>query len=148
MNNKEEEHVMTPSYHHAYLSSNVIVALHKLKQYSVFSELALQLKKDYIADVCIYPKRKIHFAAGDMIKMTEVPLMVVEILSPTQGTQEILEKFVAYFQDGIQSCWLIIPVAQSVTVYSSMEQARTFTQGEVIDSVLDIRIPVEEIFSS
>jgi hypothetical protein len=29
-----------------------------------------------------------------------------------------------------------------------MEQAQTFTQGEVVDTVLDIRIPVEEIFSS
>ncbi|RWX51388.1 putative restriction endonuclease [Candidatus Electrothrix marina] len=139
---------MTPSYHHAYLSSNMIVALHKLKKYSVFSELALQLEKDYVADVCIYPKRKIQFSAGDVIKMTEAPLMVVEILSPTQGTQEILEKFVGYFQAGIRSCWLVIPVAQSVTVYSSMEQARTFTQGEVVDTVLDIRIPVEEIFFS
>jgi len=148
MNVKQEENVMTPSYHHAYLSSNMIVALHKLKKYSVFSELALQLEKDYVADVCIYPKRKIHFAAGDIIKVTEAPLMVVEILSPTQGTQEILEKFTAYFQAGIQSCWLVIPVAQSVTVYSSMEQAQTFTQGEVVDTVLDIRIPVEEIFSS
>ncbi len=148
MNVKQEENVMTPSYHHAYLSSNMIVALHKLKKYSVFSELALQLEKDYVADVCIYPKRKIQFSAGDVIKMTEAPLMVVEILSPTQGTQEILEKFVGYFQAGIRSCWLVIPVAQSVTVYSSMEQARTFTQGEVVDTVLDIRIPVEEIFFS
>ena len=140
---------MTPSYHHAYLSSNMIAALHKLGKYSVFSELALQLEKDYIADVCIYPKRKIHFSAGDMIKVSEVPLMVVEILSPTQGTQEILDKFAAYFQAGIQSCWLVIPVAQSVTVYSfSMEQAHTFTQGDVVDDVLDIRIPVEELFAS
>ncbi len=139
---------MTPSYHHAYLSGNVIAALHKLKKYSVFSELALQMEKDYIADVCVYPKRKIYFSAGDMIKMTEMPLLAVEILSPTQGTQEILEKFVAYFQAGIQSCWLVIPVAQSITVYSSMEQAQTYTQDEIIDSVLDIRIPIQEIFES
>jgi hypothetical protein len=29
-----------------------------------------------------------------------------------------------------------------------MEQAQTYTQGEVVDSVLDIRIPVEEVFAS
>ena len=139
---------MIPSYHRAYLSSNMIAALYKLEKYSVFSELALQLEKDYIADVCIYPKRKIHFSAGDVIKVTEAPLIVVEILSPTQGTQEILEKFAGYFQAGVQSCWLVIPVAQSVIVYSSMEQARTYTQGDIVDDVLGIRIPVEEIFAS
>lgn len=148
MKSKQEENIMTPSYHHAYLSSNMIVALHKLKEYSVFSELALQLEKDYVADVCIYPKRKIIFSAGDVIKVTEAPLMVVEILSPTQGTQEILDKFAGYFQAGVQSCWLVIPVAQAVTVYSSMERARTYTQGDIVDDVLDIRISVEEIFAS
>ena len=29
-----------------------------------------------------------------------------------------------------------------------MEQAQTYTQGDVVDTVLDIRIPVEEIFAS
>ena len=56
----------------------------------MFSELALQLEKDYVADVCIYPKRKIHFSAGDVIKVTEAPLMVVEILSPTPRSLVIL----------------------------------------------------------
>ena len=148
MNDKQEKNVMTPSYHHAYLSSNMIVALHRLGKYSVFSRMSLQLEKDYIADVCIYPKRKVHFSSGDMMKVAEVPLVVVEILSPMQGTQEILEKFTAYFRAGVQSCWLVIPVAQSVTVYASMDQAKTYTQGEIIDEVLDIHIPIEDIFAS
>lgn len=148
MNDKQENNFMIPSYHHAYLSSNMIVALHRLGKYSVFSRLALQLEKDYIADVCIYPKRKVHFSAGDMVKVAEVPIMVTEILSPMQGTQEILEKFVAYFRAGVQSCWLVIPVAQSITVYASMEHAQTYTQGEIADDSLEIHIPVEEIFAS
>ena len=148
MNDKQEKNVITPSYHHAYLSSNMIVALHRLGKYSVFSRLALELETDYIADVCIYPKRKVRFSAGDMIKVAEVPLMVVEILSPMQGTQEILKKFIAYFRAGVQSCWLVIPVAQSVTVYASMEQAQTYTQGDILDNVLELIIPVEEVFAS
>jgi Uma2 family endonuclease len=139
--------MMSPSLHHAYVSGNVIAALHAFEEFSVFSELALQLEKDVVADVCLYPKRSINFAAGDVIKMTDVPLLIVEILSPTQGTQEILEKFAQYFQSGVQSCWLVIPVTQTVTVYSSMEHAKTFTEGDVTDTRLNVKLPILTIFS-
>ncbi len=137
---------MSPSYLHAYVCSNMITVLHQLEQYSVFSELTLQLDKDYVADVCLYPKRQINFAAGDIIKMTEIPLLIVEILSPTQGFQEILDKFVKYFEAEVKSCWLVIPVTQTVTVYSSMEQAQTFTQGDIVDNVLNLQVSAQDVF--
>jgi Uma2 family endonuclease len=139
---------MSPSLHHAYVSGNIIAGLHTFDAYSVFSELTLQLDKDYIADICLYPKRSINFAAGDIIKVTDIPLLIVEILSPTQGTQEVLEKFVQYFQAGVKSCWLVIPVTQTVTVYSSMDHAKTFTEGDVVDSTLDdVTLSIRTIFA-
>ena len=92
--------MMSPSYPHAYVSGKIIARLHQFEQYSVFSELTLQLDKDYIADVCLYPKRPINFAAGDIIKVTEMPLLIVEVLSPTQGIQEILDKFAKFLRPG------------------------------------------------
>ncbi len=138
---------MSPSYLHAYVSGNIIAVLHQCEQYSVFSELTLQLDKDYVADVCLYPKRLVNFAAGDIIKMTEMPLMIVEILSPTQGIQEVLDKFAKYFEAGVKSCWLVIPVTQTVSVYSSMEQAQTFTQGDIVDQALNLQVAVQDVFA-
>lgn len=138
---------MSPSYHHAYLSSNLIAALHQLKTYSVFSELTLQIEgKDYIPDVCLYLKKPMNFAGGDILRMTELPLLAIEVLSPTQGTQEIIDKFKIYFAAGIKSCWLIIPPAQTVMVYASSEQAKTFSSGELIDDVMSIKLQLKEIF--
>jgi Uma2 family endonuclease len=140
---------MSPSYHHAYLSSNLIAALHQFKTYSVFSELTLQIEgKDYIPDVCLYIKKPMNFAGGDILRMTELPLLAIEVLSPTQGTQEIIDKFKIYFAAGIKSCWLIIPPAQTVVVYASSEQAKTFSSGELIDDVMSIQLPLKEIFES
>lgn len=140
---------MSPSYHHAYLSSNLIAALHQLKTYSVFSELTLQIDgKDYIPDVCLYLKKPMNFAGGDILRMTELPLLAIEILSPTQGTQEIIDKFKIYFAAGIKSCWLIIPPAQTVVVYASSEQAKTFSGGELVDDVMSICVPLKEIFEA
>jgi Uma2 family endonuclease len=96
---------MSPSYHHAYLSSNLIAALHRLKNYSVFSELTLQIEgKDYIPNVGLYLKKQMIFAGGDILRMTELPLLAIEVLSPTQGTQEIIDKFKVYFAAGSKSC--------------------------------------------
>ncbi len=138
---------MSPSYHHSYISSNLIAQLHKLEGYSVFSELTIQIDKDYIPDISLYPKRHINFVAADVLKMTEMPLLAIEILSPSQGTQEILDKFKVFFEAGIKSCWLVIPVAQAVMVYSSLESAKTFNSGNVVDENLNIKLSLQEIFS-
>jgi len=138
---------MSPSYHHAYIAGNLITAFNSLKKYSVFSELTLQIsEKDFIPDICLYSKRKISYGAGDIIRMTEMPLLAAEILSPTQGFQEILDKFGIYFGAGIKSCWFVIPISHSVIVYSGTEKYQTFYTGDITDSVLDICMPTDMIF--
>jgi len=82
----------------------------------------------------------------DILKMAEMPLLVVEILSPRQGTQEILEKFAVYFALGVQSCWLIDPTIAVVAVYAALEQHKIFATGEIVDEVVDVRLPFAEIF--
>lgn len=154
---------MSPSKHHAYLQANLIAALKKLPNYTVFSELTLLLKTsdaepvasveasvaelvEAIPDICLYPKQTINVFEEDTIKMTELPLLAIEILSPSQAVQIALDKFKMYFQAGIQSCWLVIPTAHAVIVYSSPQQAQSFNSGELIDKTLNIRISTNEIF--
>jgi Uma2 family endonuclease len=138
---------MCPSYQHSYVCSNIGGILRELKQFSVFSELTIQIdQNDYIPDICVYPKRKIDFAADDIIRMTEMPVTVIEVVSPTQAIQDVLGKFPVYFQAGIQSCWLVISPAQTVTVYTAPNQGQLFKTGNVIDTVLKVEIPLEEIF--
>ena len=79
--------------------------------------------------------------------MTEMPLLVVEILSPRQGTAGILEKFDAYFALGILSCWLVDPLTRVVHVYHSSTERTTFSTGQLTDSSLDMEMSVKEIFS-
>ncbi|GAK52962.1 protein containing DUF820 [Candidatus Moduliflexus flocculans] len=139
---------MSPSYHHAYLCGKIITALNQRAAYAIFSELTIQIQeKDYVPDVCVYPKRPMNFVESDIIKMTEIPLMVIEVLSPSQGSQDALSKFQVYFDAGVKSCWLVIPISTSVIIYTAMDRAQTFHTGEIHDPVLDVRIPLSEIFS-
>lgn len=140
---------MSPSYHHAYIAGNLITAFNNLKKYSVFSELTLQIEgQDHIPDISLYSKRKVKFGSGDIIRMTEMPLLVVEILSPSQGAQEVLDKFRIYFGAGIKSCWLVVPVVRSVALYSDMETSKIFYAGDITDNVADICLTIDSVFDS
>lgn len=104
------------------------------------------MENEYTPDVCLYPKQHINVFEEDTLRMTEIPLLAVEILSPSQAAQIALDKFKAYFNAGVQSCWLVIPTARAVVVYESPQQARSFNSGEVVDNRLNIRISIDEIF--
>ena len=143
------------SYNHSIIQANLAFLLKRLGKYSVFTELSLDISqfelhkfkyKDEIKpDVCVYPKRGLS-RPFDIMKMSEMPLLAIEILSPRQGAQEILEKFAVYFGIGVQACWLIDPTTAIVAVYAALDQHKTFSIGEVIDETLDIRLPLAEVF--
>ncbi|MEN8221169.1 MAG: hypothetical protein ABFS56_33425 [Pseudomonadota bacterium] len=49
---------------------------------------------------------------------------------------------------GVKSYWLVIPDNETITVYSAPNKFTTFDtkDAEVIDEVIDIRLPIKEIF--
>ena len=99
--------------------------------------------KEIRPDLALYPSQTIDFLQ-DEIRMQIMPLLIIEILSPCQSIDEILEKFRCYFKLGVQSCWLVLPPLHTVSVFSAPNKEQTFSQGG--DVVLDIRLSVENIF--
>lgn len=153
---EEEEVEDMGSYNHSTVQANLAFVFKQLGNYSVAIELSLDsssldktrynVKDELIPDVCIYPKRDLSIPF-DILKMDEMPLLVVEVLSPRQFIASLLEKFRAYFALGIISCWLVEPTTRTVHVYTSMTQWQTFTVADVIhDPALNIDIPCAEVF--
>ncbi|MBF0397459.1 MAG: Uma2 family endonuclease [Desulfobacterales bacterium] len=137
---------MSPSYNHSVLQANLIGVLKNLKKYSIACELSLEINGiEYRPDICIYPKRPLSIPR-DIIKMTEMPLLSIEIISITQTIDDILNKFEAYFGAGIKSCWLVIPFPFAVMVFSSIDKVKTYSDHEIIDENLNIRIQSQELF--
>ena len=139
---------MSPSYQHSYVQSNLNAALHRFHDYTVFSELSLQINdKDVVPDLCVYQKRFVNFTETDVIRMTDMPIAAIEILSPSQTVFEAQQKILTYFQAGVKSCWLVVPPTQTVTVYHAPNQGQLHKTGDVVDSVINVRIPLDEIFA-
>ena len=138
---------MSPSYHHAYVCSKLSAAFNNLEHYAAFSELTLQIQgKDYIPDLVLYPKRPIDFTGEDIVKMTEIPVLIVQVLSPSQAAQDILSKFPVYFDAGVKSCWLVVPISTSVIIYTAMNRGQIFKTGAVLDPILGTPIALDAIF--
>ncbi len=145
------------SFNHSYTQVRLIVLLDRMEQYTPVTELSLDVssidlsqfdlkaKEEVKPDICLYAKRG-RSRPRDILRMTEMPLLAVEILSPRQGTYELLEKFKVYFELGVKSCWLVDPAITTITVYSSNEEWRTFSDSEVVDETLGIKLPLDEIF--
>lgn len=137
---------MAASFFHSAIQANIAHKLIEVGKYRTFTELTVSINgTDYKPDVCLYPFQKLDWQL-DRIKVEEVPLMVVEILSPTQGTQELVEKTKIFLEAGVKSCWLVTVHPQTVSVYSSFDSKKVFIEGNVVDETLDINIPFDSVF--
>ena len=98
-------------------------------------------------DIAVFRELSIDFQ-NDLLKSKDTPVLVVEILSPRQGVQTLVDKFKLYFALGIQSCWLVYPHAKAIAVYHSPSAFEMFVNGDLVDGVVNIRLSLREVFSS
>ncbi|MEM7130754.1 MAG: Uma2 family endonuclease [Chloroflexota bacterium] len=143
------------SHNHSMVQANLAYLFKLDGKYSVYNELSLDVssldsekynvKDEAIPDICIYSKRSLSLPR-DILRMTEMPVLAVEVLSPRQGIGSILEKFDAYFALGIKSCWLVDPLTQTVNVYHAPTKHKTFSEETIVDPVAEIEMSLSAIF--
>ena len=158
----DDEDLDMPSVNHSFLQGQLTGLFFIDDRFTPFVELsldasqvdlstfALKAKDELVPDVCLYEGAHQFEPSSDASKRNDMPLLAIEIVSPTQGAESILAKFKAYFALGIKSCWMIIPTNKAVTIYSASNQFKTFgTQDtEIIDEILDIRLPLQKIWGT
>lgn len=161
-----EEEISVSSINHALVQTHLIKALPD-EQFTVATELSLEvssserqaiLKKYHVKaerelkpDVCLYETDEIDYLdpdleEDDVARMEKSPLLCIEIVSPSQTSAHILRQFWVYFAMGVKSCWYVDPNLKLIKVYSSPKHSKSFEEGEVVDSVLGIRLPLNKIF--
>jgi Uma2 family endonuclease len=77
-----------------------------------------------------------------------VPVLAVEILSPSDTQEEIMDKVRDYLSVGVAQVWLVEPVFRTVTVYRSNSEPRFFTAADELTGdpeLPGLRISVAEI---
>ena len=79
--------------------------------------------------------------------MTEPPLLDIDISSPTQGIQDLVDKARFLMEHGVESCWIVQPPLGTVTVFTPDMESTTYSSGTVTDPATEVEVNVDAIFS-
>jgi Uma2 family endonuclease len=96
-------------------------------------ELTLDIEKGMTPDISIFSSNQIkpNFMR-DVVKFQEPPRLAIEILSPTQTSQELLEQATALIKGGVKAVWTVEPYGRTVFV-TTPEGDRIF-HGETLET--------------
>jgi Uma2 family endonuclease len=146
-NYQKERGKPMPSENHAIVQMNLGIEFAKHKDYRTLSELSLELNgRPFTPDLSVYPRQPANFR-HDNIHRTDPPLVVVEIFSPTQGYQEVMDKVEAYLNSGVKSCWVVNPPLRTITIYGAGGFQKTYVEGQAVDPAIGLTADLAAVFS-
>ena len=144
---EEERGKPMPSRNHGAIQANLIGQFIQQRDFRVYSELSLEFGgKPLTPDLSIYSREPLDFR-HDEVQRTDPPLLVVEILSPTQGYQSVMDKVAAYFQNGVKSCWIVSPPIRAITILKPDGTEEVFHSGVAKDPAIGLTADVAAVFS-
>jgi Uma2 family endonuclease len=137
-----------PSNNHAKVQYRMCKQLGKYDtEFDILPELSIDFPtKPAVPDIAIYPIAPDDWN-NDSIKRTDLPLLVIEILSPKQAFDDILDKIKnIYFPAGLKSVWVVLPPGQSVMIFKPNEKPKTFDSGIMLDKASGFEVDLDKIF--
>jgi Uma2 family endonuclease len=139
-----------PSRNHSIVCQNLGGILHRFREkISTHQQLSLNLDGwQTIPDACAYPREAMpRDWMRDENECTMPPALVIEVLSPQQNLQPLLEKVREYLSHGVKCCWVVIPGTETISVFPQNGASHSFSEGVVRDETLGIEVPLAEVFS-
>ncbi len=118
-------------------------------RYNVGAELTLQFDDGTILtpDIAVMPVRPVNWGL-EPARCNEVPILVVEVNSPSQGYFEVMQKRDRYFAQGVESVWVVQPASQSIDIYRPNQQRpQIVQQGEAKDPATGLTVSLEDLFA-
>jgi Uma2 family endonuclease len=101
-----------------------------------------------IPDVCVFPKDALALSwIADQDIVSTTPSLVIEVLSPKQSSEALVDKMREYLKHGVKSCWIVAPYFKSISLFPQSGPSRTIVEGVIRDEDLDIEVRIDDVFS-
>lgn len=145
-----EEDKPMPSRNHSRVAHRLSVLLEAYAdRFDIHQQLSLDLDGWHtIPDLALYPTGTLpEDWLSDEDEVRVPPTLVIEIFSPKQTVQPLIDKIREYFEHGVKSCWLVEPATRVVSVFPAAGGSRAFVEGDIKDEPLALSIPISRIFS-
>ena len=143
-----------PDTIHAAIQSNLgfELKLNYRDTYRTLSELSLATLPDGTTpDLAIYPAFTLDYEHRKA-KRTDAPLACIDITgpplrSPSQSSEEMVDKTGIYFEFGVRSCWIVVPAVKGIFVYDRPGHYAFFYGEDTLrDPNLNIELQLSLIF--
>jgi Uma2 family endonuclease len=85
-------------------------------------------------------------AAWDMI-----PDLAIEVISPTNKMEEVMDKMDEYFRAGVSKVWIVLPVQQRIFIFESVTKVRVLTRADTFEDATlfpGLSLPLTSLFES
>lgn len=79
------------------------------------------------------------------------PDLIIEVVSPSDFAEEVLEKIDEYFRAGVKTIWVVYPRLRLVHIYESWSQIKVLTYSDTLDGgevAPGFRFPLPELFQA
>jgi Uma2 family endonuclease len=132
------------------LTGELFIYLKKHKIGRVYPEAHFQIGADKrVPDVAFVSEDKIPDTGEPQKFWTFPPDLAVEITSPTDFYQDVLDKIDDYFEAGVKQVWLINPEKNNLIIYFSPDETKTLSKHDVLtcEEILPkFRLKLSDIF--
>ena len=137
------------SFNHSELQTRLgfLLMIAYRAEYSILTELDFSFASGKTRpDLCIMPKRKVDWLADEIV-VQDVPLTIIEILSPEQSLNSLTDRiYKKHFPAGVKTVWLVVPTVQTVSILLPDRRQVNFASGTVVDPVTGIQLELSDIF--
>ena len=137
------------SLNHARLTTRITSLLFAAyeSRFNILTELEFELSTGrYKPDVAILPQLAYDWER-DIIRYPEPPITAIEIISPTQALDGLIEKIRSgYLASGVQSAWLVLPAVRSISLYLPNQAAQLISTGTLHDPATGVELELDAIF--
>lgn len=138
--------VALPTLNHSYICFQLLRQLIQNENTYSLPELTLDIENGLTPDISVFPKDRIHpDFFNDTMKFQQTPLLAIEVISPSQNIQAMLEKARMLVKAGVHTVWTVEPFSRSVFV-TTPEGEKLFHDGLVENE--DIQVDFSKVFSA
>ena len=136
-----------PTYNHSYICLEIIIQILALQKFRPLPELTLDIGKGITPDISVYP---VELAPqpnffSDITRYDKMPHLAIEVVSPSQNIQDLLEKAQMLIKSGAKAVWTVEPFSHSIWI-TNAEGTKLFHNTKIESE--GIAVDFEKIFGS
>ena len=122
-----------PSLNHSYICAQLMRQLLQDENIQPLPELTLDIENGLTPDISIFPKDQIYpDFFEDTFKVKQLPILAIEVISPSQSIQAILEKAELLVKAGVRTVWVVEPYGRSLFIISN--EGKQLFHEETVES--------------